>query len=814
MGDIIIFTADERNNALGSMTHTTVREDQQYIVTIHIDAEYLKDEKTKYPIRIDPTIEITYDGNGASAIQDVTLNQNSGSSGTSGSLYVGKRNTYGISRTLMKFPGLNLNSIPSNCTIDSAYIEIRDLMCETTAMTVNAAMFMGNDWNESTANWSNTNPNLYSPISGGSVSVSYSNGTAVSPNHRYSINITKAVRLWKSGLYPHAKGIILKADDSVENGSSALYKTFASYNRASNKPSLKINYTSNVTHTAYGWLGFVNSSVINGWVWCSNHPSETLDVVLTITKTGTNQSWRTVGPASIYRSDVKDAGYGTGNYGFSCSMGDWASFTPGDYSVSAEAVLPNGSKYTLHASPKMYIVDSYPQHLENGEYYINNKGSGKFIFEYASMLANASNTIESMDSHGKWMLTKYDGGYTIKNVFRNTYLTVSGSSCTIASVSGNISDEFIWDLAVRSDVGGGVALRNRYNGKYLYDNGSILGLESSIGSDSTAYTWRIVSTASYGNASGYEYRQLTDDAFFSNVDVMVGHSVSMLFAPVVTNTLWCDPSDFMYTISVGEPSTAEKTISEFSLNHATGVITGVTAGDEHPTFIQCTHKVTGQTFDAVRVLVWPALPDEMIDVFTIWNSVSHSVGYWAQDVVNVYVKVLDATGQEATYATTAMTEAINYWDSVLPTIQVLEVENENDANIICYVGTDDAINSTGRITVLDGSLGGTIDESFTNKFYYQHDQNSKIFKQIHSAVIYISPYGDVQIETYDHYSVVARHELGHALGYSGHSSSKGDIMYPSSNKDSPTLLSTNELYFIRKVYQLAESYQELEEESE
>ncbi|MBQ3551379.1 MAG: hypothetical protein IJA41_10430, partial [Clostridia bacterium] len=51
LGDIIIFTADERNNALGSMTHTTVREDQQYIVTIHIDAEYLKDEKTKYPIR-------------------------------------------------------------------------------------------------------------------------------------------------------------------------------------------------------------------------------------------------------------------------------------------------------------------------------------------------------------------------------------------------------------------------------------------------------------------------------------------------------------------------------------------------------------------------------------------------------------------------------------------------------------------------------------------------------------------------------------------------------------------------------------------
>ena len=241
LGDIIIFTADERNNALGSMTHTTVREDQQYIVTIHIDADYLKDEKTVYPIRIDPTIEITNDGNGASAIQDVTLNQNSGSSGTSGSLYVGKRNTYGISRTLMKFPGLNLNNIPLANGITSAYVEIRDLMCETTNMTVYGYIFDGNEWSESTANWSNVDPNSWTEMPSAYADVCYSNGAAKNPAHRYSIDITQAVKSWKTGFYSQSKGIMLRASDSVESG-SAMYKTFASYNRASNKPSLKVNY--------------------------------------------------------------------------------------------------------------------------------------------------------------------------------------------------------------------------------------------------------------------------------------------------------------------------------------------------------------------------------------------------------------------------------------------------------------------------------------------------------------------------------------------------------------------------------------------
>ena len=46
IGDILIFTADERNNTLGTLTHETVRANQEYKLTIHIDPDYLLDEDT------------------------------------------------------------------------------------------------------------------------------------------------------------------------------------------------------------------------------------------------------------------------------------------------------------------------------------------------------------------------------------------------------------------------------------------------------------------------------------------------------------------------------------------------------------------------------------------------------------------------------------------------------------------------------------------------------------------------------------------------------------------------------------------------
>lgn len=242
LGDIIIFTADEKNNTFGTMSAVTVKEKQEYILTIHVDEEYLRNPNTKYPIRIDPTIEINYSNNGAGAIEDVTINQLTDSAGSSGSLYIGCRNTYGITRILMRFPYLNLSSISSAANISDASLHMRDLMCQSESMTVECYVFNGNVWSESTAEWANVSPNSISTFLS-SNDISYANGLVQSNEHWFIFNIAEAVRGWKLGNYDQAKGIIFKPTSAVENAGPHISKTFGSYNRAEYKPFLTITYS-------------------------------------------------------------------------------------------------------------------------------------------------------------------------------------------------------------------------------------------------------------------------------------------------------------------------------------------------------------------------------------------------------------------------------------------------------------------------------------------------------------------------------------------------------------------------------------------
>ncbi len=241
LGDIVIFTADERNNTMGELHAQTVVENQEYLLTIEVSPEFLASEDTVYPIRIDPTIEICYDNNGAAAISDVTINSATDSSATSTAIFVGVRRDYGIARILMKFPGLDLDSLGNNIQIVSAAVELRDLMCEAEEIDVSCYVFTGNVWDESTVEWANVNPNSYSTFLS-SHTISYAKGLEQTYYHRYPFDITTAVRGWKAGNLNPDKGIIFKSSNSFETGSTYDYKTIASYNRASYKPSLSVTY--------------------------------------------------------------------------------------------------------------------------------------------------------------------------------------------------------------------------------------------------------------------------------------------------------------------------------------------------------------------------------------------------------------------------------------------------------------------------------------------------------------------------------------------------------------------------------------------
>ena len=268
LGNIIIFTADNANNAYGDMTYKTVVENEKYVLTIHVSDEYLRDERTKYPIRIDPTIEINYDSDGAGAIADITINTADPLSGTDGEISLGKWGSdQSVSRILMKFPGLNLSDIPTAASITSATVEIHDLMCQHERLGVYCYVFTGNVWSESNATWNNVSPNSH----GEQLSfhyVSYADGLEQATSQRYSFNITNAVKGWKAGNYDPEKGIIFQAGAVDEANTTHNYKTFASYNRSNHKPSFSVTYSDGSSNPLLqDNTYYINNSYTGKYIW-------------------------------------------------------------------------------------------------------------------------------------------------------------------------------------------------------------------------------------------------------------------------------------------------------------------------------------------------------------------------------------------------------------------------------------------------------------------------------------------------------------------------------------------------------------------
>lgn len=250
LGDIIIFTADERNNTMGRMSSVTVREGYEYELTIHVDADFLADERTVYPIRIDPTVEIT-DNDPIGAMEDVLIRQNYTYTGAFTSTYIGRFSDGTLSRLLVRFPYLNFNTLGTNSTfITSATVELRDLMCsgvEDMYIDCHIYNMSSPSWSESSgATWTSVG-NSYVGTLLDSHLVSYGKGNVSTDYNRYSFDITEAAKMWANGTQSPQKGLVFKASSSFENqtGSNIKYwrKTFASYNRAEYKPSFTLTFT-------------------------------------------------------------------------------------------------------------------------------------------------------------------------------------------------------------------------------------------------------------------------------------------------------------------------------------------------------------------------------------------------------------------------------------------------------------------------------------------------------------------------------------------------------------------------------------------
>ncbi len=278
IGDVIVFTADEKNNTMGSMSAETVSENEEYRLTIHVDGEYLARQETVYPIRIDPTIEIDEPLDG---MQDTTIYSNNGNNtfGNSSSLQVGKCADYGIARTMIRFSMPTFNYIHSSLNVNSAYLELYNKnYSDTNEIIVECYMYEGESWSQSTITWNTANPNYISSCITSKI-VSQVEGYHQTPiSNRYSFDVSKAVKRWvdarcdessyRTYVTPNinptsfdiSKGLLLKSKNT-ENSNTAKYKTFSSSNDSTNKPSLTVNYSNTITRNEY--FSKFNPSLVN-----------------------------------------------------------------------------------------------------------------------------------------------------------------------------------------------------------------------------------------------------------------------------------------------------------------------------------------------------------------------------------------------------------------------------------------------------------------------------------------------------------------------------------------------------------------------
>ena len=257
IGDIIVFTSDNRNNTLGSIWFETVNEGEEYIIRINVPEAYLSDPATHYPIYIDPTLSVEEEEVTVGTIEDITVNQNASADSPSHvTLYAGKgSNTYGAMRAVMRFPELDLDGIvPSNIT--SATLKMRDVMCYSNVLQIDCYGYGGTlptgSFTTSNMTWSGINSEVQYYESSGryrsSHYVSYNNG--LSTSFWYSYNILPIVREWAQGtnsgtLAQKDQAVVFKSTDSHEQGSVSQYVCFGSYDvTGSYKPLLSITYVS------------------------------------------------------------------------------------------------------------------------------------------------------------------------------------------------------------------------------------------------------------------------------------------------------------------------------------------------------------------------------------------------------------------------------------------------------------------------------------------------------------------------------------------------------------------------------------------
>ena len=166
-----------------------------------------------------------------------------------------------------------------------------------------------------------------------------------------------------------------------------------------------------------------------------------------------------------------------------------------------------------------------------------------------------------------------------------------------------------------------------------------------------------------------------------------------------------------------------------------------------------------------------------------WYSDSNSVGRWAFSPTITSVKLND---NEAFGFVSAYLYAKDAWNNAGIS---LAHTSSTSANIVCYGGTASEIYERTGFSLSDTTTGLTSYSSTMYK-YLNYNGTQYNLRNMSRATVMIKDRG----ATLNQYKKTTMHEMGHALGWMGHSSYSTDVMYASSS--SVTTLSFRDIWQI------------------